>query len=162
MKRVIPPAFLIKRKNTVIEISSSLFILLFVYTALSKLTDYNFFVAQLNTHPGINKYADTIAWSIPGAELLISVMLLIPRTRVIGLYGSLGLMAVFTVYLLYMLQFGEHLPCSCGGVIKYMTWKQHVAFNSFFIVVAILGLWLSKLKPGVRHNEIIQVTGSYV
>jgi hypothetical protein len=137
---------LIKRKKTIIESISSLFVFLFVYTALSKLTDYDFFVAQLHTHPGINKFAATIAWLIPALELSVSTLLLFRQTRLAGLYSSLLLMTGFTIYLLYMLRFGDNLPCTCGGVIKYMTWKQHAGFNLFFILIAILGIKLMKIN----------------
>lgn len=153
MKKVLP-VFLFKRKNTIIEAISSLFVLLFVYTALSKLTDYDFFVAQLYTHTGISKYASTIAWLIPALELSISALLLFQRTRLTGLYSSLLLMTGFTIYLLYMLRFGDNLPCSCGGVIRYMTWRQHVGFNLFFILIAILGIKLMKRKINNSENNI--------
>jgi len=153
MKKVLP-VFLTKRKSTIIEAISSLFVLLFVYTSLSKLTDYDFFVAQLYTHPGINKYAATIAWLIPALELCAAALLSFQRTRLTGLYSSLLLMTGFTIYLLYMLRFGDNLPCTCGGVIKYMTWKQHVGFNLFFVLIAILGIKLVKMKINNSENNI--------
>jgi hypothetical protein len=159
MKKVLP-VILIKRKSTIIEVISSLFVLLFVYTALSKLTDYNFFVAQLYTHPGINKYAATIAWLIPTLELCAATLLSFQRTRLTGLYSSLLLMTGFTIYLLYMLRFGDNLPCSCGGVIKYMTWKQHVGFNLFFILIAILAIKLMKINKS-ENNISSPKTSAY-
>lgn len=160
MSRASVLGFLSKRRNIIIEIISALFIVLFVYTAMSKLSDYRFFVAQLNTHPGIGPYANTLAWLVPTAELLIVAMLMIPRTKIMGLYSSLAIMTAFTIYLLLMLKYGENLPCSCGGVIKYMTWREHVAFNSGFIILALFALWLRQSRR-FRDEERTKVAASF-
>ena len=103
--------------RTAVEIISSLFILLFVYTALSKFRELASFKAVLKRSPLIGDMNIAVAWAIPLAELMIALMLLMPRTRKLGLYGSFVLMTLFTIYLGYMLAFTPDLPCSCGGVI---------------------------------------------
>jgi hypothetical protein len=40
------------------------------------------------------------------------------------------------------------LPCQCGGVISKMSWKEHVVFNAFFIVVN--GLALKRVRSERR------------
>lgn len=130
------------RKNTMVEIISSLLIILFIYTSLSKLSGYNNFTVQLSKSPFITSYANTIAWSIPAVEILISLLLVIKRTRLLGLYASFFLMSLFTAYLVIMLNFSYYIPCSCGGVLQYLSWNQHIVFNSFFIVIAGAGVLL--------------------
>src|SRR5688572_29656190 len=76
------------RKNTIPEVISSLLIILFIYTALSKLSGYNTFTIQLSKSPFITSYARSIAWSLPAGEILISLLLVFKRTRLIGLYAS--------------------------------------------------------------------------
>jgi hypothetical protein len=53
-------------------------------------------------------------------------------------------MFLFTIYVGLMISFAPHLPCSCGGVIKQMSWKQHLTFNTFFTALALFGIWLSR------------------
>jgi putative oxidoreductase len=61
-------------------------------------------------------------------------------------------MLLFTFYILYMLLFEKHLPCSCGGVLKEMTWKQHLVFNLFFTAIAFTGL---KILPGAHGKRYL-------
>jgi uncharacterized membrane protein YphA (DoxX/SURF4 family) len=139
--------FILAYKHIIIEIISALFILLFTYTALSKLTDYNLFRYQLQTYPFISKFGDLISWAVPVAELIAVVFLLIPKTRRIGLFASLLLMTGFTIYLTLMIIFGgKDLPCSCGGVIQRLTWSQHIIFNVFFTGLALWALRLQKYQ----------------
>lgn len=143
-KRNAIAAFALRRKSTIIEIISALFILLFVYTALSKLTEFSNFRNTLWRAPLLQNIATPVAWTIPIVELLISLLLFIPKTRLPGLYSSFILMTGFTLYIGYMLAFESNLPCSCGGVIQNMTWTQHLLFNTFFILLAFIGIKLSK------------------
>ncbi len=133
------------KKSTILEVISALFILLFVYTAVSKLSDYQGFVATLSRSPLIGSKAVTIGWALPVGELLVSILLFIPKFRKIGMYVSLALMVLFTGYLIYMIYFdGGELPCSCGGVLNKMSWKQHLVFNIFFSLLGLLGVVLSR------------------
>jgi putative oxidoreductase len=36
------------------------------------------------------------------------------------------------------------LPCSCGGVISSMSWKQHLVFNVHCIAINIVAINLFK------------------
>lgn len=127
------------KNNPVIILCSSLLILLFTYTAISKLTEFEKFVRVLDESPLIHKGADTIGWLLPVTELIVVLLLFFEQTRKAGLYASLLLLVLFTLYLLYMVLFVADLPCSCGGVLSKMSWKQHVLFNLFFIVINLIG-----------------------
>jgi hypothetical protein len=95
--------------------------------------------------------AGIVGWSLPAVELVVSVLLFLPFTKKLGLYLSFGLMVLFTAYISYMVMFTPHLPCSCGGVIKQLSWKQHLVFNAFFIVVAFAGIILFRKENFVKH-----------
>ncbi|MBO9202955.1 MULTISPECIES: MauE/DoxX family redox-associated membrane protein [Niastella] len=133
-------------KNMIVEIICSLLIILFIYSSLSKLSAYERFSVQLSKSPFITSYYKLVAWSIPGAEIVIAFLLAIKRTRLIGLYAAFFLMSLFTAYLLIMLNFSYYIPCSCGGVLEYLSWEQHIVFNGFFIVIAGAGVLLISNK----------------
>ena len=141
------------KRNTIVEIISALFILLFVYTGLNKFLEPDKFDYALKDSPIISNYHTTIAWALPTMELIVAVALFIPKTRKWGLYGSLGLMIIFTIYLSYMIAFAPNLPCSCGGVIQLMTWKQHLIFNFLFTALAFTAIRLIR-KRKEREREI--------
>jgi hypothetical protein len=134
-----PLTFSWLRKEMIVEIICCLLILLFIYSSLSKLSDYDRFTVQLSKSPYITAYANLVAWGIPAIEILLSLLLVIKRTRLFGLYASFFLMSLFTAYLLIMLNFSYYIPCSCGGVLENLSWDQHVVFNSFFIVISAAG-----------------------
>lgn len=121
-------------------ICSCLLILLFTYSAVSKLSDYPRFVRMLGESPLIHNGADIIAWLLPVTELVIVLLLVFPVTRFIGMQGSFVLLILMTLYLCYMIWFTPQMPCNCGGVLTNMSWKQHIVFNLFFIGVSIVGL----------------------
>jgi putative oxidoreductase len=150
MKRVIG-----LKPATIIEIIAALFILLFLYTALSKSFQISSTVDVLTKTPILSGLAEATAWSVVIAEYIIAVLLFLPRTRKAGLYTSLILMAGFTVYIGYMMAFVPKLPCSCGGVLSKMTWTQHLLFNISFAFLALTAILLDRkqLKPKQEKIE---------
>jgi hypothetical protein len=133
------------RKKKFTEAASSLLILLFVYTAVSKLIDFRNFQVVLSRSSLIGKSASLIAWLLPFVELAAAALLFLPATRLRGLFSSFILMLVFTVYIALMLLNSEKLPCSCGGVLGSLSWKEHLLFNIFFTLIALTG-WLLERK----------------
>jgi len=145
------------KRSFFIEIISSLLILLFVYTAISKLLDYTSFRHVLSQSPLVGSQAAIASIALPVTELFIAALLFMPRTKLWGLYSSSALMALFTLYLGYMIAFTPNLPCNCGGVLKQMTWNQHLVFNIFFTLLALAGIILYKKQLKRKHEEQAQV-----
>ena len=80
--------------------------------------------------------AKGLAWAIPVSELCITLLLLLHSMRLLAFALSLGLMLVFTYYVVYVLSYAQQLPCSCGGVIQSFTWQQHLVFNICLLLLA--------------------------
>jgi hypothetical protein len=138
-----------------VEILSAIFIFIFAYTALSKLFDYTSFKALLSQSPLIGKRAGLAAWMLPAVELATSLILFLPSTRSFGFKVTLVLMSLFTGYVAYMLLFEPELPCSCGGVVSAMTWKQHLYFNIALCILSIVGIRMSN-----KHKLFIAINRS--
>lgn len=134
----------IKKALLKADIISGMVLLLFLYTSLSKLADYETFKNVLSASPLLSPLAGFIAWLLPLIELVIVVFLFIPGQRLKGLYASFIIISLFTLYLIYMIAFNPHLPCNCGGVIKLLTWPQHIFFNLFFLLLSLTGILLYK------------------
>jgi len=136
------------KKEIVQESIVFLLILLFIYTAVSKLIAFDTFRLQLEHQPLTKLYASLFSILIPTVELVIAIFLILPTLRKVGLQLSLILMTTFTLYVGYMLYVWPHnkLPCSCGGIIKQMSWTQHLAFNILFTLFALLGVILTKTR----------------
>ena len=130
------------KKKIALEIICFLFILLFTYAAIMKLMDVQKFTVQIGKSPLLTDFAGVVAWGIPLLELLIAGMLAITRFRLVGLYAAFGLMVMFTAYIIAILQFSEHVPCSCGGVLESMGWTEHLIFNIGFVLLGLSGVIL--------------------
>lgn len=135
-------------KKSIPDITCGLLILLFAYTAFSKLFTFHRFNSVLSIAPLIGKYSTLFAIIIPALELIIVLLLLLPRTQRTGLISATTLLILFTAYLVYMVLTDPNLPCSCGGAIQQLSWKQHIAFNIFFILVGMVGIYF-------QHNLLI-------
>lgn len=144
------------RKNLAIklaaEIIAFLFIVLFMYAAVSKLMDYEKFRAQLGQSPLLTAFAGWVSWGVPAIEILIAGMLAVPRLRLVAFYASFSLMVMFTAYITVILQFSDYVPCSCGGVLQDMSWTTHLVFNIGFVLLALAGIFLYARKA---HREAV-------
>jgi hypothetical protein len=154
-------------KKSIADIVSILLLLLFAYTATSKMLDYDKFVFQMKLAPLplMQWAAPTLGWLMPLIELIIAGMLVIGLLhypyRLTGIYAALILLIVFEIYISFMLLSGKNLPCTCGGIISKMTWTQHLIFNGLFIIISTLAIVTSKatlfepiLKMVRRYNKI--------
>jgi len=131
-----------KTKRTLVDIITYLYILLFLYAATSKLIEYDKFQLQISKSPIITDFSSILVWMVPALEIIISIMLLINRTLMLGLYAAFGLMCLFTAYIYAILNYTDFIPCSCGGVLEKLGWTEHMIFNIAFVVLAIIGILL--------------------
>lgn len=124
------------KQGHIISVISAILILVFSYAAMCKLLDLRLFVAQLDTHPLLHHFSKKLSWSLPAAELGLCVLLILPGTRKVGLYGAAALLGIFIIYLSVMLLSGDHLPCSCGGIINGLGWTGHLFLNISLLSLA--------------------------
>lgn len=141
-------------KNTIIEVISLLYVLLFIYAATSKLLDFQHFKIELGQSPLLSAFAQWIAVLVPAAEYITCLLILIPRFRLTGLYLAYGLMVMFTAYIFIILNYTSFVPCSCGGVLEKLDWKSHMFFNLFFVCLSVLGILLHVDIKNVNYHFI--------
>jgi putative oxidoreductase len=144
-----------RKSKILIQISTVtryLLIFLFTYTGISKIIDHNNFYTSIMLSPVIHAQASIIVWLVPAVELLIVALLLSGKYTQTGLVFSLLLMIVFTAYITYMVFFIKDLPCSCGGVIKELSWNNHIFFNCVFIFLITISLLFN-----IQHKLFIAI-----
>jgi len=148
------------KRQVVLESISALLIMLFLYASISKFLDFDRFYGEMNNQPLPNSWTPFMVWTIPSLEIAISVALIFERTRMLGFVASTVLMALFTIYAAtILLHFFEYVPCSCGGIIKKLTWPQHLVFNVFFTVLSVMGIILQRRN---FFNSIFITKNSFV
>jgi len=134
------------KKIVIIDIITALVILLFLYAGFSKIFDQWYFKYDLAKQPFPKWLQNILVWAIPFSEIFIAGLLIIKRTREAGLYLALFLMLLFTGYTAtILLHFFAFVPCGCGGVIRMLSWPQHLVFNIFFVVIITAAIWLRHL-----------------
>jgi uncharacterized membrane protein YphA (DoxX/SURF4 family) len=138
------------KKGIAIEAVADFFVILFLYTGISKLIDYSVFREQIAQSPVLEPISAWIAWLLPATEIAASALLFVPVWRLKGLYAALGLMILFTGYIVAIMTLSKHLPCSCGGIIEILSWKEHLVFNIVCTGLAITGVVLARRLSG-RH-----------
>lgn len=149
-------------KSLVVEIICLLYILLFVYAAINKLLDFENFQVQLAQSPLLSAYAGFVSWGVIIIEILVSLILVFPRYRIIGLYCSFVLMVMFSVYIYIILNYSPYIPCSCGGILEKMNWKEHLVFNLFFVLLGVITIVIMPVKKEFNaENRIFYFEKKY-
>lgn len=114
------------------------FILLFVYTATSKLIDFENFQVQIAQSHLLSAISTPIAYGVVFGELFIALMLCFKKSRTLGLYLFLGFMTAFTVYIYLILNYSPFVPCSCGGILEALGWWEHFWFNGVVCLLTVV------------------------
>lgn len=141
-----------RTRQLILETLAFLFIVLFTYGAVTKLLILEEFQVQLEQFPYVSGIAEELGYMIPTLQLLIAILFFFHRFRRLAFYASLGIMLLFSLYIVAVLNFADSIPCSCGGIIHSLSWTEHLVFNSVFIILAILAILLS--GPQGKNSEI--------
>ena len=134
-------------KTKILRLICLSLVFLFFYTATAKLSNLAVFESELENQAVPGWSVPVLLWLIPVSELATVLMLSWPRFKRYGLWLSVLLLSVFTLYIsLAVLNVFERVPCSCGGVLKNMGMQSHLVFNLFFLLLSIWGVRLLTLK----------------
>ncbi|MCH7411858.1 hypothetical protein MM213_00045 [Belliella sp. R4-6] len=119
----------------------SVLVLVWVYTGIGKLTDFNSFRGAILNQPFPNDIGEYVSILIPIIEVVLAILLINTRTRVIGLVGSIALLSAFSTYvgLVWVGSF-ERVPCGCAGIIEQLGWKAHFILNLSLLILAMIGI----------------------
>jgi uncharacterized membrane protein YphA (DoxX/SURF4 family) len=142
-------------KDNIVTVICYLYVLLFVYAAVSKLLDFENFQVQIAQSPLLTAYAGFFSKAIIIVELIIAVLLTIRRFRIIALFSAYTIMILFSVYIFIILNYSPYVPCSCGGILEKMGWKEHLVFNIIFSIIGIIALYLLTNKPSKLSGKNI-------
>jgi len=145
------------KRYAILNLISTLFILLFAYTGVSKFINLDSFEKGMVEANLLRQFAPFLSIAVPVIEILTAFLLISDRYKKVGLISSFVMMFLFTLYVYYILFFAKKIPCSCGGIISKMSWTQHLVFNIVFTILALSGILLNrlKLKETKQQNDIV-------
>ena len=140
------------KKNKIVEILSFPISLVFIYTGFSKYFNLDLFIHSMRSQPFPGWLAVLLIYILPAFEIVNAFLLLNTGTRRIGLYSAGLLVLAFTMYswTAYLHLFSKQTPCPCGGMISSFSWKQHIYFNTFLLI-----LLLYSLIPDINNQKKI-------
>lgn len=145
-------------KQISIEVIVAILLIIWIYTGISKLADIFSFRIQLLNSPIFKDHAKLVSIVGPTLELVVAALLIIRKTRLLGMYASMLLMLFFSYYVYYLMVNLPTLPCSCGGIIAALSWPQHLAFNIVLFVLSLIGIIL--LSTNKRNKKFSNKKGS--
>jgi len=149
------------KKNYILLTISSILILLFLYASFSKIFEISQFKRDMFNQPFPHWLSNIFLYLIPGTEIAICVLLILDRFRTKGLVAAAILMGLFTLYTgAILFHLFKYIPCSCGGVIKLLSWRQHLFFNLFFLLISIIALILNK-QIGISIQDISRAKSGF-
>lgn len=151
-------------KRVATEVICLLYMSLLVYAAASKWLEFENFQAQLGQSPVLSSYTAIVSYSVIAGEIVIALLLALPASRLFALNAAFMLMVFFTLYIIIILNFSDTIPCSCGGVLENLGWKEHLAFNVFFLFLALTAILLisRNSKKTVLRLTLLTVSASAV
>lgn len=120
-----------------------LFVALWLYASVIKLADMRKFRNALSLQVFPKWIGFILACTLPFLELGLAGALIYQPFRLYGMYTSLLLMTVFTIYTGgAAFEFYRQYPCPCGGIFTRMGWKKHFKVNLVFTVLAFIAILL--------------------
>lgn len=144
------------KKRYAVSAIIALLVLLFVYTAASKVLDLETFRGNMYNQGLPRWLTEFLIWGLPPAEIAVVCCLLFSGTQRMGLYLSLTLLLLYTIYVAaILLRLLHRIPCSCGGIFRHMSWQQQLWLNLTFITLIVLALILDVKRPTQANHVFI-------
>ena len=122
---------------------TGLLIILWAYTVYAKLADLHRFQHALMTQVFPKWVGKVLLYLLPLSELVLIVLLILPGTRLLGMYASLFMLVLFTLYVGgAVFHIYDRHPCACGGLFNNLGWHRHFKVNIFLTLIALVGVIL--------------------
>ena len=125
---------------------SGLLIILWAYSSFSKVLELDKFKHAMATQVFPKWIGKIFVFIIPLSEIVMITLLILPDTRLIGMYASFIMMLAFTIYVAgSVFEIYERKPCACGGLFGRLGWNRHLNVNAILTLIALTGIILMKL-----------------
>lgn len=118
-------------------------IILWVYTTLSKVLEFKKFKHAMSIQVFPKWVGEILVYILPFSEICLVILLILPSFRLIGMYSSLFMMFIFTLYVGgAVFKIYERTPCACGGLFARLNWTRHFKVNISLTIIALIGVLL--------------------
>lgn len=139
------------RRRKINTLISFILILLFSYTGLDKLINWQQSNKAFHNQTFPPELADILSYAVPGLELILALLLAFQAFRWWGYLGSILILTVFLTYIgLIWVGAFPRVPCNCAGILESLDWAEHFFLNLLLILLGILGL---KMTESIQKQE---------
>lgn len=146
------------KKNSFINVSKILLMLMFAYAGVFKIADTSLFASQMKESPLIpTLIIPSLSIGLPVFELLLAFLLIFDKYTPLSLVTSFITMLFFSLYLIMLVSLYEKAPCACGGILGKLGYTEHIIFNLFYLTISGLSIYFYDSK-----NEHSNPQKSYV
>lgn len=139
-----PPGPAIKFMAQASSLSLWALIIMWTYAVFAKLADFPLYQSQMRQQVFSSTVSVYLVYVVIMLETIVLLCLIIHATKPLGLILSLMMLIGFTFYIALILTgYFPKVPCSCGGLIAKMSWKNHLCFNLIFMGMNLNCLYYS-------------------
>lgn len=129
-----------------------IFIILFASVGGSKFFNLEKFKETFEFMPFMRPFAWILTIFIPLIEIFTAALFFWEKYRKTAIIISIILMSAFTLFTMFITKYAGTSPCTCGGIIQFLSWKNHLRANIALLSLGVIGL-LFPLKE--QPNKII-------
>lgn len=118
----------------------------FFYSGVDKLENFDQFVNNFSKSPfAPHVYLEGLSALLIFFEIGFALMLLIRKTQYHALIGFGFLSLIFTTYIALMIFYSPFLPCSCGGIVDFLSWAEHLILTLVLTLSSFYAASISKI-----------------
>jgi len=143
-----------RTKNILSEIIVFILILIWAYTFVAKVFDFETFQRQIKGAYMLSAGGNLLPYLLQIVHFGIILLLINKSWRRMGLITSILVLILYTGYLVYVLKFAPSIPCSCIAMFNWMNWNDQLYFNFSMLAINIIGLIIFSLnRPPHSHVQ---------
>lgn len=133
----------LKSKNYFILTTVLINFSIFFYSGIDKLLNFDFFLTQFGRSPfAPSLFLKEISFAIILLELFLCLLLFFPKHLKNALLGFFILSSIFSIYITLMILYSPQLPCSCGGLVNFLNWEEHLILNIYLTLSSLISFSL--------------------
>jgi len=143
------------KKTLALGIIVTVIFMMLLYASFSKYFDFAAFKRGMYNQPFPAWLSSVLIIFLPPIEIVLAILLTLEKTKKKALVGTIVMMTAFTLYIVaILLNFFPHVPCSCGGIIRALSWEQHLIFNLFFIAIGLIGVKIMGKTENINTKRV--------
>ncbi|GEM_PF-1095076 len=142
-----------KRTHYVHAAVSAIFMVILMYSLITKLWKREIFIEQLSQAPVWQQHPVPVATVFLTLHAVAIALLCLPRTRQGGLVLAMCTAALLSVYSVFILSSEQPVPCTCIGFFEKLNWKGNMVLDFALVLLAGISLGAKTMRKGSQPHS---------